>query len=100
VIHEPSGLIAAELIFAVEHDLAVTLTDVLARRVLLAFEPGYGLESVDEAVRILGDHLGWDDDRRAVEVEGYRTWLDRLAVPDESGPRSESFGAGAPAKSR
>ncbi len=100
VIHEPSGLIAAELIFAVEHDLAVTLTDVLARRVLLAFEPGHGLESVDEAVRILGDHLGWDDDRRAVEVEGYRTWLDRLAVPDESGPRSESFGAGAPAKSR
>ena len=100
VVHEPSGLIAAELIFAVDQDLAVTLTDVLARRVLLAFEPGHGLESVDEAVRILGEHLGWDDARRAAEVEGYRTWLQRLAVPDQAGPRSESFGAGQPVKSR
>ena len=100
VVHEPSGLIAAELVFAVEQDLAVTLTDVLARRVLLAFEPGHGLESVDEAVRILGEHLGWGDDRRAAEVADYTTWLERLAVPDHAGPRSLSFGAGAPAKGR
>lgn len=94
VVHEPSGLLAAELVFAVEQDLAVTLTDVLARRVLLAFEPGHGLESVDEAARVLGDHLGWDDARRVAEVAGYRSWLERLAVPDPTGPRSMSFGAG------
>lgn len=100
VVHEPSGLLAAELVLAVEEDLAVTLTDVLARRVLLAFEPGHGLEVVEEAAGVLGDHLGWDDDRRAAEIAGYRTWLERLAVPDESGPRSATFGAGAPAKER
>jgi glycerol-3-phosphate dehydrogenase len=96
VLHEPSGLVAAELLFAVEEDLAVTLTDVLVRRVLLAFEPGHGLHVVDDAVRVLGDHLGWDDARRAREVTGYRTWLERLAVPDAAGPRSASFGAGSP----
>ncbi len=97
VVHAPSGLIAAELVFAVEQEHAVTLTDVLARRVLLAFEPGHGLEVVDDAVRVVGDRLGWDEQRRATEVAGYRTWLERLAVPDVDGPRSGSFGAGTPA---
>ena len=67
--------------------------------VLLAFEPGHGLEVVDEAARVLGDHLGWDAERRAAEVAGYCSWLERLAVPDASGARSLSFGAGAPSKS-
>ena len=98
VVHEPTGLLAAELVFAVEQDLAVTLTDVLARRVLLALEPGHGLECVDEAVRVLGEHQGWDAGRRATEVAGYHSWLERLAVPDRAGPRSMSFGAGAPVK--
>ena len=100
VVHEPSGLLGAELVFAVEEDLAVTLTDVLARRVLLAFEPGHGLDVVDAAARLLGDHLGWDEDRRTAEIADYRTWLGRLAVPDQSGPRSVSFGAIATSKGR
>ncbi|GGM05149.1 glycerol-3-phosphate dehydrogenase/oxidase [Nakamurella endophytica] len=95
VVDPRSRLIAAELLFAVDTDLACTLTDVLARRVLVAFQPGHGLESVDRAVQVLGDHLGWDEDRRRREVDGYRTWLQVLAVPDPAGPRSESFGAGA-----
>ena len=99
ILHEPSGLVAAELIFAVDEDLAVTLTDVLARRVLLAFETGHGLDVVDAAARVLGDHLGWGADRRDAEVAAYRGWLGHLAVPDASGTRSVSFGAGAPSKS-
>lgn len=95
ILHEPTGLIAAELVFAVEVDLAVTLADVLARRVLLAFESGHGLEAVDAAATVLGKHLGWDAARRAAEIEGYRDWLSRLAVPDPDGPRSRAFGAGA-----
>ena len=50
----PSGVMAAELIFAVDTDLARSLTDVFARRVLLAFEPGHALESVDDARRGAG----------------------------------------------
>jgi glycerol-3-phosphate dehydrogenase len=96
VIH-PSGVMAAELIFAVDTDLARSLTDVFARRVLLAFEPGHALESVDEAAALLAEHLGWDDDAVTAQIGDYQRWLDKLAVPDPSGPRSESFGAGVPA---
>ncbi len=92
----PSGVMAAELIFAVDEDLARSLTDVFARRVLLAFEPGHGLESVEEASAVLAAHLGWDDDTVKAQIADYREWLDKLAVPDPSGPRSESFGAGQP----
>jgi len=92
-----SGVLAAELIFAVDTDLARSLTDVFARRVLLAFEPGHALESVDEAAAVLAEHLGWDDAAVAAQIAEYRQWLDKLAVPDPSGPRSESFGAGVPA---
>lgn len=81
VFDEGTGAIGAELLFAVRREFAVTLADVLARRVALAFEPGHGLESVDRAAALLGDRLGWDDDRRKAEVEGYRRWLSHLAVP-------------------
>ncbi len=81
VLHPATGAIGAELVFAVRHELARTLTDVLARRVLLAFEPGHGLEVVERAVALLGDRLDWDADRRKAEVEEYVAWLDHLAVP-------------------
>ena len=50
-----TGAIGAELVFAVRHDFARTLADVLARRLLLAFEPGHGLESVERAAEILAE---------------------------------------------
>ncbi len=95
VVHTKSALLAAELVHAVTREHAVTLTDVLARRVLVAFEPGHGLEVVDDLAAVVGERLGWDEHRRAAEVEGYRTWLNHLAIPNPQGPRSSSFGAGA-----
>ena len=34
------------------------------------------------------------------QLSEYRRWLDRLAVPDPAGPRSESFGAHVVVKER
>ncbi|MYU21260.1 glycerol-3-phosphate dehydrogenase [Streptomyces sp. SID8352] len=81
VLHEPTGALEAELLFAVRHEFARTLTDVLARRTLLAFEPGHGRESAGRAAEVLGAELGWDAARHVAEVTEYDTWLTRLAVP-------------------
>ena len=81
VIHSPTGAIAAELIFTFRHEFARTLTDVLARRVLLAFEPGHALESLDRVVHVLASREGWDEVRVKAEVVEYHEWLQRLAVP-------------------
>ncbi len=92
-VHQGTGAIAAEVAFAVDEDLALTLSDVMARRMLLAFEPGHGRESVPAVVELLAHRLSWDGDRRAREAAEYETWLGHLAVPDPAGPRSENFGA-------
>ncbi len=76
-----SDAIAAELIFAVTEELAQTLTDVFARRILLAFEPGHGLQGVERAADIIGERLGWSAERAAAEIDEYRAWLDHLRVP-------------------
>ncbi len=81
VVDEASGAIGAELLFAVRHEFARGLADVMARRTMLAFEPDHALPSLDRIAALLGDRLGWDEQRRKEEVEDYRTWLDHLAVP-------------------
>ncbi|MGH3433862.1 MAG: glycerol-3-phosphate dehydrogenase, partial [Thermocrispum sp.] len=52
VLHQPSGAIGAEVLFAVRREFARSLTDVLARRMMLAFEPGHGLDAAERAVRL------------------------------------------------
>ena len=81
VVHEPSGAIGAELIFAMKHEFARSLTDVLARRLLLAFQPSHALESVDAIAQLVGDRMGWTAKQCAAEIAEYRTWLSHLAVP-------------------
>ena len=84
VIHEGSGAIGAELAFALRHEFAVSLADVLARRLLLAFEPGHALAEAPEMAVLIGARFGWDPQRQSAEVEGYKAWLSHLAVPQEA----------------
>jgi glycerol-3-phosphate dehydrogenase len=57
----------AEVIAAVESELAVTLEDVLRRRTQLAlFDPAGGTAVADEVAALMGERLGWSpDDARA-----------------------------------
>ena len=87
VVHEASGAIGAELVFAMRHEFAVTLADVLARRLLLAFEPGHALVEAGAMAALIGARFGWDAGRQAAEIAGYRAWLSHLAVPREATTR-------------
>jgi glycerol-3-phosphate dehydrogenase len=62
----------------------VSLADVLARRLLLAFEPGHALAEAPEMAVLIGARFGWDPQRQSAEVEGYKAWLSHLAVPQEA----------------
>lgn len=84
VLDPATGALEAEILLAVRHEFAQTLTDVLARRMLLAFEPGHGLDVVERAAAVMGAECGWDEDRQAAEIRGYREWLERLAVPSRA----------------
>jgi glycerol-3-phosphate dehydrogenase len=62
----------AEVAWAVRHELALSIDDVLARRMRLAQElPDRGASIAPGVAAILGDELGWDAARQAAEVETY-----------------------------
>jgi glycerol-3-phosphate dehydrogenase len=63
----------AEIDFAVEHDLARTIDDVLTRRVpLLLVGRDQGLDVLDRVADRIAARLGWDADRRTAELDRYR----------------------------
>ena len=62
----------AEVAWAVEQELAMSVDDVLARRIRLAPEVRDRGEAIAPRVAaIVGDALGWDDARRISEVDAY-----------------------------
>ena len=62
----------AEVAWAVEHEMAMSLDDVLARRMRLAMTlRDRGSSIAPRAAAITGELLGWDPDRQAAEVSSY-----------------------------
>jgi len=65
--------ITAEVVYAVRHEMATTVDDVLSRRTrarLLLRDASAA--AADCVAGIMGDELGWDDTRRAAEAALYR----------------------------
>jgi glycerol-3-phosphate dehydrogenase len=64
--------IQAEVAWAARKELALSLDDVLARRMRLAQElPDRGASIAPGVAAVLGDELGWDEERQASEVDRY-----------------------------
>ena len=62
----------AEVAWAVEHELAVSLDDILSRRLRLAMAlPDRGESIAARVASITGDVLGWDESRQAAEAAAY-----------------------------
>jgi glycerol-3-phosphate dehydrogenase len=64
--------LGAEVAYAVTHEGALHVEDVLVRRVRLFIETGAcGAEAVGPVTAIMGDLLGWDSGQRAAETGRY-----------------------------
>jgi glycerol-3-phosphate dehydrogenase len=62
----------AEVAWAVRHELALDLEDVLSRRMRLSMaRPDRGASIASRVAQIMGDELGWDRDRQELEVSRY-----------------------------
>jgi glycerol-3-phosphate dehydrogenase len=69
--------LGAEVAYAVTHEGALHVEDVLVRRVRLFIETGaQGAEAVGPVTDIMGNLLGWDAARRAAETERYLELLE------------------------
>ena len=72
--------IAAEVVYAFEHELAQTLTDCLLRRTMVGLNSTSGLNAVEAAGIIAQNYLGWPKDRVAEEVSSYRKYVERFRL--------------------
>jgi glycerol-3-phosphate dehydrogenase len=61
--------IAAEVIHAASNEMAYHLTDVLMRRTGLGTLGNPGRKCLLDCAELMGNHLGWDTNRRKMEVE-------------------------------
>ncbi len=83
----------AELVYAVTHESALHLDDLMARRTRISIEtPDRGLEAARAAADLVAPVLGWDDDRRADEIAAYEA---RVAAERESQSEADDLTANA-----
>lgn len=77
--------IAAEIVYAGQAELALTVADALGRRTRLALEAhGHAVAAAPRVAVLLGDALGWDAERRARELADYADYIALLdaGIPD------------------
>ncbi|MFV2143502.1 FAD-dependent oxidoreductase [Isoptericola sp. G70] len=74
--HAPAYL-RAEIYYAVSHEGALHLEDLLLRRTRLVYEVAdKGRAALDEIAEIVAPLLGWDEEAKQAEIEAYRARAD------------------------
>jgi glycerol-3-phosphate dehydrogenase len=63
--------IKAEIIYAIENEMALTLSDFMRRRTLLALEGVVSKERLQEICRLMAGKLGWSQQQIEKEIEAY-----------------------------
>jgi glycerol-3-phosphate dehydrogenase len=66
-----TSAIAAEVVYAFQHESAQTLSDCLLRRTMVGLSASRGLGEVEAAATIARKYLGWSDERVRREIESY-----------------------------
>lgn len=71
------ALTAAEVRYAVQGEMALTLTDFFARRASVFYwtEDG-GLAVADQAAAVMGELLGWTEAEQERQVQAYHQWVE------------------------
>ncbi len=83
----------AEIRYAVTHEGALHLEDVLTRRTRISIEyPHRGVESAPAVAALVGEVLGWSDERCQTEVSSYDA---RVAAERQSQARFDDEAADA-----
>jgi glycerol-3-phosphate dehydrogenase len=72
----------AEAVFAIRHEQAVTVADVLSRRLRLTLlTPDQGRSAAARVAELLARELSWDATRREQAVREYEADVAQYAVP-------------------
>lgn len=82
--HTPA--IMAQVDIAVREEMAVTLSDVLLRRLMVSLHTCRGLDAAVRVGRRMAWLCGWDAERLAAEIAAYERDIDRIVPSAERQP--------------
>jgi glycerol-3-phosphate dehydrogenase len=71
-------MIAAEVAFALQNEMAETVRDILLRRSLTAYNNRVGLDVVEKTAQVAGEIAGWPHERIEEEIAAYRNYIQRF----------------------
>ncbi|MGB7086208.1 MAG: glycerol-3-phosphate dehydrogenase/oxidase [Phormidesmis sp.] len=74
--------IRAQVVYAVETELAKTLIDICFSRLLLAHRANYGRDALPAIVDTLQQHCGWSEAVCDRQCQAYHQYLKTHAIPD------------------
>ena len=87
-----TGIIGAEVLYAVRHELAETLDDVLLRRTMASYGPKVALDVDRAAAKVAQTHLGWSGERLGDrEVREFREYIRRYNPRELRGMQPREF---------
>ncbi|RLV48854.1 glycerol-3-phosphate dehydrogenase/oxidase [Nocardioides mangrovicus] len=97
-LSDGSDYLKVEIVYAASHEGALHIDDALTRRTRLSIESfDRGLNSVEEAARLMGGVLGWSEDQTKVEIEHYRKRVEAeresQQMPDDATADAARLGA-------
>ncbi|WP_026733770.1 glycerol-3-phosphate dehydrogenase [Fischerella sp. PCC 9605] len=74
--------IKAQIVYAVNSELARTLVDIARRRTSLAMLSHYGLDLLPVMTEILAKHCGWSTQDCDRQIKDYHTYIQQNCIPD------------------
>ena len=81
-IIQGTDFIAAEIIYAVRFEMAITIADVLMRRTRLALITGrQSFEYLQFVAELMGRELGWNSAEQSRQIDQYRAEFEEYDVP-------------------
>lgn len=83
LIDEAFGLTAGEVEWAITHEEAYRLADVLARRTMIGLVNDLGQRVIEPVADVCARVLEWSEDRRDAEIAAYRHYLTRFVPGKE-----------------
>jgi glycerol-3-phosphate dehydrogenase len=76
--------IKAQVVYAIESELAHTLVDICCRRTLIAMQGKYGFDALPAITETLRSHCGWSQEVCDRQEKAYRTYIETQHQPDNA----------------
>jgi glycerol-3-phosphate dehydrogenase len=74
--------IQAQIVFAVQAEMAHTFVDILRRRTTVAMHRHYGFDALPVVANVLREYCGWSEERCDRNIRTYHQFMAENCIPD------------------